>query len=189
MTPFFIFRESDIQYVEANNVFHTPGIYYRPDNLKSMTALMGNTEARVIYKNFQLLNLNSNALDYSHYMYQKYLQYNYFVPPGNTKYFIHLQNNVVPNEPATTDSKGLFNLFPLDLNGSGEGLEVGKKEHNELKTPAKTLGIVSTSPLKLEIEFSPVPTMQWFLVYTFIYLNKINFSGSKDKQDVTYDHV
>jgi hypothetical protein len=49
--------------------------------------------------------------------------------------------------------------------------------------------VVSTSPLKLELEFSPVPTDTWFLLYTFVYLNKINFPGSKTKQDVTYDYL
>jgi hypothetical protein len=54
------------------------------------------------------------------------------------------------------------------------------------------LGIVSTSPLKLELEFSPVPSaddMTWFLSFTFVYLNKINFPGIKTKQDVSYDYV
>jgi hypothetical protein len=184
----FFFRESDIQYVTPEeptvSPFHTPGIFYRPANLKMMTAVMGNTEARVVYKNFQLENLNSNTMDYSHYHYMKYLQYNNFIPAGDKKYFAHMQMNTVPNNPSLTTGKGLFNLFPLDLSRGGmEGSPW------DLTAPAKTLGVVSTSPLKLEIEFSPVPNLQWFLMYTFVYLNKAQFSGSSHKQDVQIDYV
>jgi hypothetical protein len=49
------------------------------------------------------------------------------------------------------------------------------------------LGIVSTSPLRLELVFEPVPDITWFLVYTFVYTNKIQFSGSRMKQDVSVD--
>ena len=80
-----------------------------------MTALLGNTEARVVYKNFQLENLTTNNPDYSHENYQKYLQYNKFVPPREKKYFAHTVNNIVPTPPVKDVSKGLFNLFPLDL--------------------------------------------------------------------------
>jgi hypothetical protein len=31
--------------------------------------------------------------------------------------------------------------------------------------------------------------MTWFLSFTFVYLNKINFPGIKTKQDVSYDYV
>jgi len=41
----------------------------------------------------------------------------------------------------------------------------------------------------LEIEFSPVPTTTWFVIYTFVYLNKIMFPGQKNKQEITYDFV
>jgi len=136
---------------------------------------MGNTESRTVYQNFVLNNLNTNAPDYSHYTYQKYLQLQNFIPPGEKKYFSHTMNNVVPAVATHQTGKGLFNLFPLDLSHS---------------FPTTTnLGVVSTSPLKLEIEFSPVPTTTWFVIYTFVYLNKIMFPGQKNKQEITYDFV
>jgi hypothetical protein len=155
-----------------------------------MTALMGNTESRSIYKNFNLANLNSNNLDYTHYMYQKYLQYNKFIPPGEKKYFDHTMYNNVPAVPLTTESKGLFNIFPLDL----DSLEISQKKGIKGNTGSTTIGVISTSPLKLELELSPLTppasNVNWFLTYTFVYLNKINFpGGSNNKQDVTYDYV
>lgn len=153
-----------------------------------MTVLLGNSESRSVYKNFHLDKLNENGLDYSHYTYQKYLQYNKFIPPGDRNYFVHtLYNNV--NVP-TADSKGQFNLFPLDLTdqfgggGSGSGSSSGGK-----KLVGPNVGIVSSSPLKLEIELSPIPTLTWYIVYTFVYLNRIDFSGSKHQQDVTYEYI
>jgi hypothetical protein len=50
-------------------------------------------------------------------------------------------------------------------------------------------GVVATSPLKLELEFEPVPTITWFLALTFLYTNKIDFSGSRLKQDVLIDYL
>lgn len=154
-----------------------------------MTVLEGNTESRKIFKNFNLLNLNSNDLDYTHYTYQKYLQYNKFIPPGETKYFDHIMYNNVPDEVLTTQSKGLFNLFPLDLNSP-----LFSHDKKLSKTGTTTLGIISKSPLKLELELAPLPAgaadVNWFLMYTFVYLNKINFPGGvNNKQDVTYDYV
>lgn len=49
--------------------------------------------------------------------------------------------------------------------------------------------MISNSPLKIELEFEPVPNIVWFIAFTFVYVNKINFSGSKTKQDITYDYV
>ena len=143
-----------------------------------MTALLGNTESRSVYNNFHLENLNSNKYDYSHQMYEHYLQYNQFIPPGERKYWTHLMKNLYPTP--VPNNKGSFNLFPLDLTS------------DEIKTSAATtLGVVSTSPLKIELEFSPVlpENITWFLMFTFVYLNKINFSGSKTKQDIVYDYV
>jgi hypothetical protein len=49
------------------------------------------------------------------------------------------------------------------------------------------LGVVSTSPLKLEVEFSEVvQDFTWFLCYTYVYTNKVNYTGSKTKQDVQF---
>ena len=96
-----------------------------------MTALLGNTETRSVYNNFHLENLNSNELDFSHQLYQQYLQYHGFIPPGERKYWAHTITNIRPAPPSTTaGGKGLFNLFPLDLTS------------DVLKTPSTTLGIV-----------------------------------------------
>jgi hypothetical protein len=99
-----------------------------------MTALLGNTETRSVYKNFHFENLNTNAIDSSHLFYQKYLQYNKFVPPGENQYFVHTINNTVPTPPVTNVDKGLFNLFPLDLSS------------DELKIPSTNLGNHIFSP-------------------------------------------
>ena len=83
-----------------------------------MTVLVGNTEKRIVYKNFELLNLHQNLPDYSHTNYENYLENNFFIPAGeggNRKYWAHITNNMVPTVASTTDSKGLFNVFPLDL--------------------------------------------------------------------------
>jgi hypothetical protein len=50
-------------------------------------------------------------------------------------------------------------------------------------------GVVSTSPLKLEIQFEPPPTIQWYLVQTYVNTCISNFSGSKSKQEVTFDYL
>jgi len=149
-----------------------------------MTVLRGDTESRTVYQNFALNNLNINNPDYTHYVYQKYLQLQQFIPPNETKYFAHMINNHVPGTQASnTTGKGLFNLFPLDLSHSLKQHGGGSSVNNT------TLGIVSTSPLKLELEFSPVPANTWFVTYTFVYLNKIEFPGQKLKQEVVYDYV
>jgi len=52
-------------------------------------------------------------------------------------------------------------------------------------------GVISTSPLKLELEFEPVlpNTCTWYLCCTYQYLSRIQFSGNKLKQDVTYAYL
>lgn len=95
-----------------------------------MTVLQGNTESRIVYKNFNLENLNSNNLDWSHFLYQKYLQYKKFIPFNETNYFSHTALNKIPNPAQTTDSKGFFNMFPLDLDPISD----------ELKIPSTNLG-------------------------------------------------
>ena len=173
-------KDTDIQYQENNRVFHTPGIYYRPNELKSMQALLSNTESRTVYNNFKLENLNTNAMDYTHLNYEKYLQNNYFLPLGEKKYFDHTKANLVPIAPVNDLGKGCFNVFPLSL----ESEQLNPKNY-----ATSSLGVISQSPLKLEIELEPVPTVQWFLFFTFLYRNKITFSGSKVKQDVHIDYL
>jgi hypothetical protein len=102
--------------VEANRLFFTPGYYYRPNQLKSMTCLLGNTEARTVYRNFDLANLNVNLADRTHMLYNRYLCYNRFLPPGEKNYFAHLATNTLAAAPGSAnDEKGAFNIFPLSL--------------------------------------------------------------------------
>lgn len=122
--------------MDTNNIFHTPGVFYRPAGLKTMTALLGNTEARTIYKNFHLSNLNSSRVDPSHTQYQSYLQHSKFLPQGERNYWVHTINStLLPKQTAAIEgalSKGFFNLFPLDLMSSNT---------SELKIPATNLGM------------------------------------------------
>jgi len=140
-----------------------------------MTVLLGNTESRVVYKNFHLDHLDKNDMDITHDTYQRYLQYNRFVPPGEKNYFVHTMNNILPS-PATATEKGLFNIFPLDLT-------------SPLSAANSSIGVVASSPLKVELEFSPIPTVQWYMVYTFEYINSIVFPGAKNTQTVRYEHL
>ena len=111
----FICSESDVQLLASDNVFHTPGIYYRPKELKSIKCYLGASETKNIYRNFEINNLNSNAADYTHHLYTRYLQYQRFIPPNETNYFAHTFTNVLPEPPSTTTGKGCFNVFPLSL--------------------------------------------------------------------------
>jgi hypothetical protein len=95
-----------------------------------MSCLLGNTESRIVYKNFNLENLNSNEFNDSHYNYQKYLQYNKFIPQNDDNYFSHMALNIKPETASTTENKGLFNIFPLDLMAITD----------ELKIPSTNLG-------------------------------------------------
>ena len=105
-----------MQHVETNRLFFTPGYYYRPNQLKSMTCLLGNTETRMVYRNFELANLNRNLGDRTHMLYNRYLCYNRFLPPDETGYFAHLATNTLAAAPGSTDDeKGAFNIFPLSL--------------------------------------------------------------------------
>jgi hypothetical protein len=111
----FSCRDTDVQHLDTNNVFHSPGVYYRPNELKSMRCLLGNTEVRTVYQNFELLNLNTNMPDRSHILYSRYLQTQKFIPPGEQNYFEHTSTNTVPTEASTVLGKGVFNIFPLSL--------------------------------------------------------------------------
>jgi hypothetical protein len=101
-----------------------------------MTCLMGNTEKRVIHHGFELLNLNSDAHDYTHEVYQKYLENNYFIVPGEQAYWAHMTNSMLPGTPSKEKAKGLFNVFPLRLDsddlhsktsgGGGGGSNMGE---------------------------------------------------------------
>ena len=150
----FLRRESDIQRTDTNFTFQTPGnvifcqidflsldigllclgIYYRPDTLKSMTCLLGNSEKRQVYDNFELQNLNSNKHDYTHITYQKYLETNYFVVPNEDSFWAHMMTNQLPQAPSGTADKGLFNCFPLCLTSD-----------DLFKTPSSNIGEPSFS--------------------------------------------
>jgi hypothetical protein len=49
--------------------------------------------------------------------------------------------------------------------------------------------VVKTSPLKLEIQFEPVPEIQWYLMQTYVNNAKMDFTGSKTNQEVTFDYL
>ena len=167
-----------MQYSDNNRLFYTPGTFYRPNNLKRMTLLMGNTEKREIYKQIDLDNLNTNNLDVSHLYYTKYLAYNYFIPPNEKKFFAHTMLNMIPETADTTLNKGLFNVFPVFL------------DSKEISKPTSTIGVVNTAPLYLELEFTPVLTeITWFLACTFVYKSRIHFPGSKSSQEITIDYL
>jgi len=172
-----------VQYASRRNLFHTPGVFYRPASLKALTVLWGDKETRTVYDTCQLDNLHINTFDPTHANYEHYLQNKKFLLPGEKRYFAHTIYNVLPqNEVGDDDEKGSFNLFPVDL----EPLHSVSPPTGRSLT---NLGVVANSPLKLELEFEPVPTLTWFLTFTFVYMNKINFPGQKNKQDITYDYL
>ena len=147
-----------------------------------MTCLMGNTENRVVYHNFNLQHLNSDTRDPTHQMYQRYLEHQFFVPPNDTHpFFVSHVDNKIPTTVAHGADKGDYNVFPLALN-----LPV------KSTGASSSLGIITQSPLKLELEFEPVNTtdaVTWYLVFTFLYTNRIQFPGSRTQQNITYDFV
>lgn len=122
------FRDTEIQWSDNNRIFTTPGIVYRPSNLKSITVLEGNNENRKIYKKFSLDNLHLTRLDNTHQYYEKYLQYNFFIPPADKKYFAHTMYNTLPADANQRTPLGLFNIFPLGLNDDA------------IKTPSTSIG-------------------------------------------------
>jgi hypothetical protein len=101
-----------------------------------MTCLLGNTENRIVFDNFELQNLNSDAQDYTHGMYQKYLETNHFIAPEQEQnYWSHTKSCVLPKTPSTAKEKGLFNIFPLCLTS------------DELfKTPSSNIGMYLCPP-------------------------------------------
>ena len=110
-----------------------------------MTCLLGNTEKRTVYDNFELHNLNLDAQDYSHELYEKYLENHRYIPPkygalrsiAGGVYWAHTKSNQLPTVPSNQLSKGLFNVFPLSL---------ASDQLNKTAT-ASTLGNVSLSTL------------------------------------------
>lgn len=192
-----------MQHAADNNLFFTPGYYYRPKQLKNMTCLLGNTETRTVYQNFELSNLERNMSDRSHMLYNRYLCYNRFLPPNETNYWAHMITNKLAVAPGNEDDdKGAFNIFPLSLATE----EINKSSSSSLGRTQFTLcffslvlllksssfcfaGVVNTSPLKLEIQFEPVPTVQWYLVQAYYNLSKINFTGSKTTQEITLEYL
>jgi len=39
------------------------------------------------------------------------------------------------------------------------------------------------------VELQPVPDITWHMFYTFVYLNKINFTGSRLNQEIVFDYL
>lgn len=105
-----------MQHTADSRLFYTPGVFYRPNQLKSLTCLLGNTETRTVYRNFELLNLNVNLGDRSHMLYNRYLCYNRFLPPDEKRYWAHLTTNTLAAPPGNVENeKGAFNIFPISL--------------------------------------------------------------------------
>jgi hypothetical protein len=105
-----------------------------------MTVLVGNTEKRMVYKNFELNNLHQNLPDYTHINYERYLESNYFIPPGEgmeRKYWAHTVSNLIPTEASNELDKGLFNIFPLDLSSldtkANAASNLGREEGGRVK--------------------------------------------------------
>jgi len=89
-----------------------------------MRVVWGQAEKKMVYDGFELDNLNSDAIDPTHVAYQKYLETRSFIPPKATTpqshyqpYWAHITSNRVPSPASTTttETRGLFNVFPLDL--------------------------------------------------------------------------
>jgi hypothetical protein len=166
-----------------------------------MTCLMGDTEKRVVYDGFELLNLNSNAHDHTHELYQKYLETKYFVVPGERAYWAHMTNNVLPGTPSSETAKGLFNVFPLCLDsdelhsrtsrGSNMGESPGRRKNTPppIKITMLCAGVVSSSPLKIELEFEPRLDYTWYLCYTFQTTHAISFTGNRHKQECLVSQI
>ena len=71
--------------------------------MKSLTMLMWNSERRTVYKNFELLNLHTNAHDFLHANYERYLKNARFIGPQETNYWAHTVSNLLPLNPPQTD--------------------------------------------------------------------------------------
>jgi len=164
-----------------------------------MTLLRGNSESRTVYRNFELLNLHVNLSDRSHKLYNNYLCYNRFLPPDESRYFAHLTTNTLAPAPGSTElQKGSFNVFPVNLATE----ELSKSSTSSLgkvflgggirSSPANfflSAGVVNTSPLKLELQFEPVPQLQWFLLQAYTYMCRIDFTGSKTNQEILFGYL
>ena len=112
-----MFRDSDCQHIHGiDRLFHSPGVYYRPQELKSLRCVLGNSEKPLLYHNFELSNLNTNKADYTHHLYTRYLQYHNFIPPNENMFFEHTSTINLPTDPpSATANKGACNIFPLSL--------------------------------------------------------------------------
>jgi hypothetical protein len=64
---------------------------------------MWNSERRTVYKNFELLNLHTNAHDFLHANYERYLKNARFIGPQETNYWAHTVSNLLPLNPPQTD--------------------------------------------------------------------------------------
>ena len=80
-----------------------------------MAVLLGNSEKRSVYKNFHQQTRHHSLQDPTHLQYMNYLENNYFIPPGESKYWAHMVTNVLPVTADNEIDKGVFNVFPLNL--------------------------------------------------------------------------
>jgi hypothetical protein len=51
------------------------------------------------------------------------------------------------------------------------------------------LGVINSSPLRLEIEFAKNLTENWVVCYTFNNLMRVDYSGSPHKQEVEFIQI
>jgi len=164
---------------------------------------MGNAERRTVYDNFELCNMNSGQRDVSHTHYVKYLEAQGFLPPQSEQaYWSHFADNSVSNPLPAQQQRGLVNIFPLSLTNvlldkippssslGKSGVILLKKGPKGVYSVFYTfLGIGSSSPLKVELEFAENLTDNWALGYTFSNLNRADFSGSPARQEVNFHQI
>ena len=90
-------------------------IVCRPQELKTLRVLVGSGDKKEVFAGFDLLNLDSEAVDASHTRYTRYLEAERFIPTGGQSYWSHTATNEVSTRGAATQTRGLFNIFPLNL--------------------------------------------------------------------------
>jgi hypothetical protein len=140
--------------------------------------LLGNTELRAVYNGIDLDNLHLDYPDPSHESYQRYLEARSFLPATGKKehvFWEHLATRAVPRTKVASARLGLYNVFPVDL----------MSDEVQRSARSSQLGFISTSPLRVELEFSPVQTeVNWLVCFSFVYCHRLTCPGSRGKQNI-----
>ena len=87
----------------------------RPQELKTLRVLVGSGDKKEVFAQFELNHLDSEAVDASHTRYTRYLEAERFIPTGGQSFWSHTATNEVSTRVAATQTRGLFNIFPLSL--------------------------------------------------------------------------